>query len=165
IFLATVARYDGWVLFVTFLVLIVLIGRVKRQHWVQIEGNLFTFGTLGGLGIILWFLWCEVIFGDPLYWQHSAFSSQAQQHYLPQRQLSYLRTRILFTNHDLWQSLRTYTLDSLHSVGLILFALVIIAVLVFFLRRRITPEMLAASAYLVPFPFYVFAFYTGQAVI
>jgi hypothetical protein len=164
-FLATVARYDGWVLFVASLVLIVLIGWIKHQRRAQIEANLLTFGILGGLGIVLWFLWCEVIFGDPLYWQHSSFSSQAQQHLLPQRQLLFLRTKILFTYHDFWQSLRTYTLDSIHNVGLILFVLAVIAIIVFFLRRRVTPEMLAVSLFLVPFAFYVLSLYTGQAII
>lgn len=165
IFLATVTRYDGWVLFVAFLVLIVLIGWIKHQRRAQIEANLLTFGMLGGLGIVLWFLWCEVIFGDPLYWQHSSFSSQAQQLLLPQRQLPSLRTKILLTYHDFWQSLRTYTLDSMQNVGLILFVLAVIAIVVFFLRRRVTPEMLAASVFLVPFAFYVLSLYTGQAII
>lgn len=157
-FLATLTRYDAWALFLTFLVFIVVIGWIRHQRRAQIEANLLAFGTLGGLGIVLWFLWCEVIFGDPLYWQHSSFSSQAQQQQL-------IKLKLLFTYHNLWQSIRTYSIDSMLNVGSILFVLAAIAVVVFFLRRRITPEMLAASAFLVPFVFYVFSLYQGQAAL
>ncbi|HAE82694.1 MAG TPA: hypothetical protein DCK85_04835 [Ktedonobacter sp.] len=157
-FLATLTRYDAWALFPTFLILIVMIGWIQHQRRAQIEANLLTFGTLGGLGIVLWLLWCEVIFGDPLYWQHSSFSSQAQQQKL-------INLKLLFTYHDLWQSIRTYTISSIQNVGSILFALAAIAIVIFFLRRRITPEVLAASAVLVPFVFYVFSLYQGQAAL
>lgn len=157
-FLATLARYDAWFLFPTLLVLIGIIGRVKHLPWAQIEGNLLTFGLLGGMGIVLWFLWCAVIFGDPLYFQHSSYSSQAQQENL-------INAHLLFTYHNPWESLRTFTLDAMINVGPIVFILAAVAVVLFYLRRRITPDMLAASAYLVPFAFYVSSLFTGQAAI
>src|SRR5581483_1807071 len=61
-FLATLARYDGWFLFVVFLILIVLVGLLKRQRRARIEGNLILFGTMGGIGIVLWLSWCYLIF-------------------------------------------------------------------------------------------------------
>src|SRR5438876_6720313 len=96
-FLATMARYDGWFLFLAFLVLIGLIGMIKRQRWAQIEGNLIVFSIMGGLGIVLWLAWCYIIFGDPLYFQRGPFSSQAQQKAL-------IDAHVLFTYHDLRQS-------------------------------------------------------------
>lgn len=157
-FLATLARYDAWAWLPAFLILIGLIGKLKRQHWARIESHLLAFGTLGGIGIAMWLLWCEVIFGDPLYFQRSSFSSQAQQQNL-------IRTKLLFTYHDPWQSLRTYAIDSMQNVGLILFILAVIAMVIFFLRRRITPDTLAALVFLLPFVFYVFSLYTGQAAL
>jgi hypothetical protein len=162
-FLATLSRYDAWPLFFLFLLLIVLIGWLKRQKWQKIEAHLIIFCILGGLGIALWFLWCQMIYGDLLYFQHSAFSSQAQQKSLP-AQLAYLHTKILIDLYSPWQSLRAYTLDSLYNLGLLTFILAVLGVIVFFLRR-ITPEMLAAAAFLIPFPFYVFSLFMGQAVI
>jgi len=157
-FLATMARYDGWFLFLAFLVLIGLIGMIKRQRWAQIEGNLIVFSIMGGLGIVLWLAWCYIIFGDPLYFQRGPFSSQAQQKAL-------IDAHVLFTYHDLWQSIRYYTIDSILNVGVALFVLGIIAVAVFVFRRRQWSEMLAALVFLVPFAFYVLSLYTGQAAL
>jgi hypothetical protein len=53
----------------------------------------------------------------------------------------------------------------MQNVGLILFILAVIAMVIFFLRRRITPDTLAASVFLLPFVFYVFSLYTGQAAL
>lgn len=157
-FLATLARYDGWFLYVTFLVMLIPIGLLKKQSRAQIEGNLLTYGTIGGLGILLWFIWCWLIFGNPLYFQDGPFSSQAMQQAL-------IQSHILFTYHNLWQSIRYYTIDSVANVGLIVFVLAIIAILVFVWRRRLTPEMLAGLSFLCPFPFYVIALFGGQAAI
>ena len=157
-FLATMARYDGWFLFLAFLVLIGLIGLIKRQRWAQIEGNLIVFGIMGGLGIVLWLAWCYIIFGDPLYFQRGPFSSQAQQKAL-------IDAHVLFTYHDLWQSIRYYTLDSMLNVGAALFIPGIVAVAVFVFRRRQWSEKVAALVFLVPFVFYVLSLYTGQAAL
>jgi len=157
-FLATLARYDAWLLLPVFLFLIAAIGKLNHLPRAHIEGNLLAFGSLGGLGIVLWLLWCWVIFGDPLYFQHSSYSSQGQQQIL-------IRLHLLFTYHNLWQSLRTFALDSMLNVGAIAFVLAAVAVVIFYLRRRITPDMLAASAFLVPFAFYVVSLYTGQAAL
>lgn len=157
-FFATLARYDAWLLLPVFLFLIVVIGKLKHLPWAHIESNLLAFGSLGGLGIVLWFLWCWVIFGDPLYFQHSSYSSQGQQQNL-------IRLHLLFTYHNLWQSLRTFALDSMLNVGALALVLAAVAVVIFYLRRRITPDMLAASAFLVPFAFYVLSLYTGQAAL
>jgi hypothetical protein len=157
-FLATMARYDGWFLFLAFLVLIGLIGMLKRQRWAQIEGNLIVFGIMGGLGIVLWLAWCYIIFGDPLYFQRGPFSSQAQQKAL-------IDAHVLFTYHDLWQSIRYYTIDSMLNVGPALFVLGVIAVLVFVSHCRLWSEMVAALVFLVPYAFYVLSLYTGQAAL
>src|SRR5260370_4334123 len=78
-FLATLARYDGWMLVIMLPVLIVLVGRLKRHKFARIESNLIIFCLLGGLGIALWLVWCAVLFGDPLYFPHSQLSAQAQR--------------------------------------------------------------------------------------
>jgi len=157
-FLATLARYDAWPLFIAFVILIVFVGLMRKHSRARIEANLITFSFIGGLGIMLWLLWCEVIFGDPLYFQHSPFSSQAQQQGL-------IRQHYLFTYHNLWESVRTYSLDSALNVGAMLQAFATIALIVFFVRRRIIPETIAITAFLVPFPFYILSLYTGQAAL
>ncbi len=157
-FLATLARYDGWFLFVAFVLLLGPMSRLKHHSWRQIEGNLLIFSCMGGLGIALWFLWCKVIFNDALYFQHGPFSSEAMQKAL-------LDAHELFTYHDLWQSLRYYTIDCLQNVGPLLFLLAVSAVPIFLARQRISAQSLAALVFLAPFFFYVIALYTGQAAI
>jgi len=156
--LATLARYDGWFLFPAFLVAIVIIGLMKRQSRVEIEGKLLAFGILGGLGIVLWCLWCAMIFGDPLYFQRGPFSSQADQDFLRQ-------VHILSTYHNLWQSTYTYLLASIENVGLVTSALAFLAFLVFIARRRFTPDIVAGLAITIPIVFYIVSLYTGQAAI
>ncbi len=155
-FLATLARYDGWVLFPALLVFIVFVGWVRHQQWVQIEGNLIIFGVLGGLGIGLWLLWCAMIFGDPLYFQRGSYSAQAQT-------AVFLQTHTLETYHNLFQSFRYYTLLCIDTVGPILFLLAAFSLVVFVLRRRLAPETFGVLVFLAPFCFYVLSLYTGQA--
>jgi cellulose synthase/poly-beta-1,6-N-acetylglucosamine synthase-like glycosyltransferase len=157
-FLATMARYDGWMLVIVLPVLIVLVGRLKRHTFARIESNLIIFCLLGGLGIALWLVWCAVIFGDPLYFQHSQFSSQAQL-------VVFLQAHTLYTYHDIWQSLRYYALDSMDVVGPLLFILAALAAVIFIIKQRVKPEMLGALAFLVPFVFYAISLYNGQAII
>jgi cellulose synthase/poly-beta-1,6-N-acetylglucosamine synthase-like glycosyltransferase len=150
-FLVTLSRYDGWGLFLTLMVLLVIMGWIKRQRWVQIEGNLLVFGVLGSLGVALWFLWCAVIFGDPLYFHNYLFSAAANTSF--------------YTYHDLRQSVLTYMFTSMQTVGPLLFFLTVIAVLVFVFRLRHMPNMFGAVAFLTPFAFYILVFYTGQDTI
>jgi hypothetical protein len=115
--------------------------------------------------MVLWCVWCYIIFKDPLYWQHSMFSSQAQQSALP-HQLAFLHTsNVLFDYHNLWQSLRTYTLDSIYNVGLLPCILLGVSIIVFYLRKGMALEKIAILVVLIPFPFYVFSLFMGEAVI
>ncbi len=110
IFLATLARYDGWALFLALVLMVVVIGLQRRHSWTRVEGNLLVFCSFGSLGIILWFVWCGVIFGDPLYFQHGPFSAQAQQ--------ADLRSHgVLFTYHNLQGSIFVYLTDIMRTIG------------------------------------------------
>jgi hypothetical protein len=156
VFLATLARYDGWPLFIAFFGLIVIIGFLKRMSWQRIEAGLITFGAFGALGIALWFLWCALIFGDPLYFQRSEYSAQAQQQLI-------IASGQLFTYHNVIEALRYFGYGVIDTIGPALFVLGIIAVGLFILRRRFAPDALVALTLLVPTAFYVFSLYSGQA--
>jgi hypothetical protein len=116
------------------------------------------FSVLGGLGIGLWFLWNKLIFGDPLYFQKGVYSSQAQQNLE-------LSAGKLFSYHNLWQAIRFYTIDSAESMGAVLLALAAIGLIWFVVHRKFTPLTLAGLLFAIPFPFYIAALYTGQAII
>src|SRR6266568_5165333 len=156
-FLATLARYDGWSLFLVLLVSIVVVGWIKRQRWEQIEGNLLVFGTLGALGIGLWILWCWVILGDPLYFHHSIFAATKGSHFAD---------TTFYTYHNMQESILAYMVLSIKTIGPILFVLAFIAIVVFVFRFRRTPStIVGAVAFLTPFAFYFVSFYTGQVTI
>jgi hypothetical protein len=157
-FLTTLSRYDGWYSFMTLLVLIPIIGLLKRHRRIRIEGNLLIFAVMGGLGIVLWFVWNFLIFGDPLYFQRSPFSSQAQQK-------SLIDSHILYTYHNLYQSVRFYLIDCLDIVGPVLLGVGALALLVFVVQRRFKPETFAALAFVSPISFYMVSLYTGQAAL
>jgi len=155
IFLATLARYDGWALFVAMGVLIIVVGWIKHQRWIAIQGHLLVFGMFGGLGIVLWFLWNQIIFHDFLYFQKGPYSAQGQAIHIDAQQ----------TYHNLWQAIRYYFFTSVDTCGPILFVLAAAALLIFAARKRLTVETVAVMTFLVPFAFYVLTIYTGQAGI
>lgn len=155
IFLATLARYDGWALFVTISVLIPAVGWIKHQRWTTIQGNVLAFGILSSLGIILWFLWNQIIFHDFLYFQKGPYSAQGQA----------IRIDAQQTYHNLWQAIRYYFFTSVETFGPILFILAAVALLIFVVRNRLKVETVAVMTFLVPFVFYVLTMYTGQAGI
>ena len=157
-FLATLSRYDGWFFFITVLVCVLIIGLVKHHARTRIESNLLIFASMGGLGILLWLIWNWLIFSDPLYFQHGPFSSHAQQK-------SLIDAHILYTYHDLFQSMRYYLIDCLDTVGPLLFGIGVVALLVFLVQSRLKPETFAALTFLSPAPFYMISLYTGDAAL
>ena len=157
-FLATLARYDGWFLFVVFLCCIVVIDLQKRRTRKQLEDHLMLFGGLGGLGIALWFLWNWMIFHDALYFQNGPYSSQTQQ-------MEVLHGGALTTYHNIWESFRHFLFASAETVGPVVLALGIIGLIVVLARKRLSPEAIGTLPFVAPFVFYVVALFTGQAVL
>ncbi len=155
-FLATLARYDGWVLVVVFPVVIIATGLLKHHTLRKIEGNLVLFCTLGALGIVLWLIWGQVIFGNPLYFQRGPQSAQAQT-------MLYHNPLQAYQNHNLLADIQVYSIDTIETLGIGLVVLAVMGLLVYVLRRWKSAEMLAVLAFLAPFGFYIAALFAGQA--
>jgi len=155
-FLATLTRYDGWIVVVIFPVVILMTDLLKRHPLRKIEGHLTVFVVLGSLGIILWLLWGLLIFGDPLYFVRGPYSSQTQTVAGGQGITNTLVNHHLIT--DIW----LYTIDSVETIGIGLALLVFIAIIVFLIKRWKSPETLAVLSFLAPFVFYCAALYGGQ---
>ena len=89
ILLSTLTRYDGWFLFLFSIILIFLNTYFRKGISVRFEDLLqkfhdakniiLLFSTLGGIGIVLWFVWNLAIFKDPLYFVFGPFSAHTQQ--------------------------------------------------------------------------------------
>ncbi|GAC1651843.1 MAG: hypothetical protein NVS4B12_22940 [Ktedonobacteraceae bacterium] len=148
---ATLARYDGWVLVVVCPIAILITGLLKRFSIRKIEGYLFAFITLSSIGIVLWLIWGLIIFGDPLYFQRSSTSSQAQT-----------GTKFEFSKFNLPIDFRLYTTVSVETLGIALSLLAFVAIMLYFFRRWRSWDTIAALAFLAPFFFYIVALFVGQ---
>jgi hypothetical protein len=156
--LATLSRYDGWALLIALMGAILIVGWRKRQPWAKTFANVVVFTTLGGVGIVLWFVWNLIIFGSPTAFLSGSYSSQNQTE-------SFIQRGVADTYHNAWLSIRTYLLATAESVGPIMLALAAVALIMFLARRRLSSEALAALTILTPVPFYALAFYSGQNVM
>ena len=162
-FLATIASYDGWMLFFVIFMLIPMIGYVRHHHRQQIEAHLLIYGILGSFGIILWLLWNEVIFGNLFYFKQGVYSSENQIQY-------YFHAQVSVTDHSLWEAVRYYAFACLDNLGPMVAIVAVIAFVKYIVvRRDITlrrnvAEILAPLPFLTPLVFYVISFYTGQVV-
>jgi hypothetical protein len=156
--LATLARYDGWALFLACLVLVVLIGWRKGFRWGKVWGNALFYALVGGMGIGLWLLWCRVIFGDALFFQHSQYSAQTQQQ-------GYITGNRDPMFHNLALSTHNVVQLAGETIGPVLLAILVGSLVVYLLRMGMSPAVLAALAFLVPTVFYIVAFYLGQAIM
>ena len=157
-FLATISRYDGWALYLAFIAAIMLIDWNRYQHRAKIVADVVLFAVLGGIGIVLWFVWNLVIFGSPIAFLDGTYSSQSQT-------ASFIHRGVADDYHNLWQSIRTYSIAVAESIGPALFILGILAVILFLYHRRFSNGALAATTMLVPFAFYLVAFFLGQDVM
>jgi len=155
-FLSTLARYDGWALYLAILVMVLIISLMKKKSLVQIMANQIIFGLLGGFGIVLWLIWNKVIFGDPLYFQRGPYSAQAQD-------VGFMQAHLLYPYHNVWVAIYSYFLDTIEVTGPAFCVLAMVAAAIFILRHRLKPETLAIWVFFVPFVFYVTSLYSGQA--
>lgn len=155
-FLASLARYDGWILIGIFPVMIIITDLVKRHPLRRIEANLGIFILLGSLGAILWLAWGAVIFHNPLYFIDGPYSSHMHT------ATGYQGTINALITHHLGTDLRIYLIDSIETIGTGLSLLAFLAIIVYVLRKWKSVEVLAGLAFLAPFVFYCVALYVGQ---
>ncbi|MBP7832483.1 MAG: hypothetical protein KA035_01805 [Candidatus Levybacteria bacterium] len=158
IMLATLNRYDGWFLFFWAAVTVVLL-MWKKKGYKAAEGTFLFFCTLGGVGIILWFLWNLVIFKDPLYFAFGPYSAHAQQ-------LQLEDAGVLASKRDLLLSLKIYFYALMFNQYGIPFVLSIIGAAILFFDKKIkTPIKIAVSSLFAPLVFNVIALYFGFSVL
>jgi cellulose synthase/poly-beta-1,6-N-acetylglucosamine synthase-like glycosyltransferase len=154
--LATLSRYDAWIYFAVFFVLILLAGLVKHHKRAQIASNLLVFSILGALGIGLWLAWCCVMSGSPLYFLQARFFSKTA---LP------APSNMLSTSSDIWQPLHFFGTVALQTLGPVLCIAALIAMVSFLLYRGFKPQMAAALVLLAPIVLYAAAMYNSQLLL
>jgi hypothetical protein len=110
VFCATLTRYEGWALLVASLVVVAAWVRRADRRRKSPQANLVLFAAVALYGLVLWVLYNLIIFHDPLYFLHSAYSAQAING--AQAQFG-----LLGTKGSIGQSLLTYGWDMVDVVG------------------------------------------------
>lgn len=156
--MASLTRYDGWFMFLVTAGLIVVHAYRKRGYKAA-EGLFFFFCTLGGLGIVLWFLWNQLIFGDALYFALGPYSAHAQQQQLDQ-------AGNLITKSNLVESVKTYFYALFYNSNMFLAVFGFLGGLLFWLDKKVSfDDKLASLALLAPLAFNIIALYLGFSVL
>lgn len=165
IMLATLVRYDGWFLLGVAGLL------VMRQLWVsgsgmiflerlkRLEGMTILFSTLAVLGVVGWFEWNQLIFGDALYFMLGEFSAHAQQ-------LVMEAAGALPTKHNIWLSAQVYFYALLYNSYTYPVILAFIGFYCLLIDRTISRESKwGVSSLWAPLLFNILALYLGFSVI
>ena len=77
VFCATLTRYEGWALLATSVLVVGVWASLNDRRQKSPQANLVLFAMISSYGIVLWLLYNLIIFHDPLYFLHSAYSAQA----------------------------------------------------------------------------------------
>jgi len=169
---ASLSRYDGWFL-VLLEGLLILIFRFPhhflqniRQRGLTLfsfltergEGEAILFATIALIGILGWFSWGKLILGDPLYFTNSQFSAKSQQQ-------GFLARGELPAYHNLPLAVAYYTVTTMASTGVLVFAVGAIATIVFLLDKKITQRYFFLTLLLSSFFFNIVTLFLGQSII
>lgn len=158
VMLSSLVRYDGWFLFI-FAIALISIEMFRKKGYKITEGVIIIFSTLAGFGILLWFLWNQLIFKDALYFMFGPYSAHTQQ-----EQLEIAGN--LATKNNLLFSIKVYLFSVAYNCNTFISVLGILGALVLWLDKRIKTSMkIAASALLAPLIFNVLSLYLGQSVL
>jgi hypothetical protein len=157
-FLASLTRYDGWILVAFEAIFIIVPGLLNRRIFTRKKGDMILFATLAAFGILCWFVWCLLIFGDPFYFSDSIYSAKSQQ-------LAWLARNELPGYHNLLLSLIYYVYTSLANSGFIIFVISFIGAIVFAASRSSKAALATITILFVPFIFNVVSLFLGESVI
>jgi hypothetical protein len=132
----------------------VFIERFKR-----LEGMTILFSTLAVLGVVSWFAWNQLIFGDALYFMLGEFSAHAQQ-------LVMEAAGALPTKHNIWLSAQVYFYALLYNSYTYPVILAIIGFFSLLGDKSISRESKwGVSSLWAPLVFNILALYLGFSVI
>ncbi|MBI4080857.1 MAG: hypothetical protein HY430_03760 [Candidatus Levybacteria bacterium] len=158
IMLSTLNRYDGWFLFLVAMGLVFL-QTWKKKGYKTAEGVVLLFATLGGLGIMLWLLWNQVIFKDALYFAFGPYSARAQQLQLDE-------AGVLASKGDILLSLKIYFYALAYNSTLFIFILGTFGAILMWLDKKLSQEVrIATLALWAPFAFNILALFLGFSVL
>src|SRR6185437_4688337 len=129
-------------------IFIFLPGISNRELFAKKQGDTILFLTLAAFGIVGWFVWCWLIFGNPFYFSTSIYSAKAQQ-------MVWLQKGELPGYHNILISLIYYVYASLANSGFIIFILSFIGAIVFVSSKTSKSAIAVLTILFIPFIFNV----------
>lgn len=157
VLLASMTRYDGWFLFLGGIIFVFIVSYFKKNYHIA-ESYTIIFTLVSGFGIVLWFLYNQLIFGSATYFMNSEFSARGQQ--IIWEQLGKLPAR-----HNLLISTWTYGKAALYNIGIISSMLGLLGVIVFYAKKNNKYFKFALALLFVPFVFNIIALFIGYSII
>ncbi|MFW6110176.1 MAG: ArnT family glycosyltransferase [Patescibacteria group bacterium] len=146
---ATLTRYEGWALFLLSLLMVLYVCVRKGFFAEKVQAYLIYFGSLAGLGILLWLIWEQTILGDFLFFHRGEYSN-----------LSFTVDSEL--TGDFRLALLSYWKATRMIVGSIALAMSLLGVIYFAFTNRLKINSLCLLVLFFPFPFFVYSLYSGQ---
>jgi hypothetical protein len=151
VLLATLTRYEGWVLAIA-VGAVVAHTLVRRRHgYERFEAHMIFFGVAAFSGVAGWVLWNAVIFDDPLNFQSGDYAK-------PSLWVSDGEPAI----GDWGAALRTYLHAMRYDLGVVVLVLAAAGLVLHLVRHRLRAGTTAPYALLVFLPFFVYALQAGQ---
>ncbi len=158
IMLSTLVRYDGWFL-LAFAAALVLFYVLRKKGYYPAEGTMVLFCTLGGFGVMMWFVWNLLIFKDPLYFAFGPYSAHAQQTQLE-------AAGNLATKGNWINSIRFYIYALAYNSGAFTLFLGLLGSTALWFNKQVTNKVKVATfALLAPLFFNILALYLGHSVL
>lgn len=157
IFLCSMTRYDGWFLFLAASV-IVFVSTLIKKGYKNAEGNLIVFVTLAGLGIILWLMYNQIIFGKATYFMSSEFSARGQQEI-------WESIGMLPTKGNLILSTAVYSLSVIYNNGIISSILSLLGLFYLLISKKFRNSRLIIFVIIIPFLFHVISLFVGHSIL
>ncbi|MBI2595748.1 hypothetical protein HYW46_03375 [Candidatus Daviesbacteria bacterium] len=168
VMMASLTRYDGWFLFLLIASAVMVNIFIKSQgkitqnlkeKYQKAEGLMILFATLAGFGILLWFLWNQLIFKDALYFAYGPYSARVQQAQLEQ-------AGNLVTKGNILYSASAYLYALVYNVGAFIAVLGLIGAVILWIDKKIALNVkIAASMLTTPLIFNIAALYFGHSVL
>ncbi|MEY9967470.1 glycosyltransferase involved in cell wall biosynthesis [Streptacidiphilus sp. MAP12-16] len=151
VLLATLTRYEGWVLCVAVSVVVAYTALRRRRDYIRLEAHLIFYGLVALSGIAAWLVWNAAIFHNPMYWQDGSFAK-------PSLWVAKGEPAI---GHP-WVALHTYLIAMVDDIGLPALVVAGCGLLLHLARTRLRPGDAAPYALLALLPFYAYALWSGQ---
>ncbi|MDQ3099552.1 MAG: glycosyltransferase family 39 protein [bacterium] len=163
---SSLVRYEGLFIVILSCIYVFIFSFIKSRTWKTTEGNSVMFGTLALTGIVIWCIYCGIVFGNPLLWK-DIYSGKASvistENY---EQLNLPSPDSYHSKLSLLDQIGRYGTTMMQMNGLLTSAVSIIsfvyliALIAYLIKKREISDKLYLVAALLPLAVYAFVVMT-----